>query len=104
MKNEFLLSVVFFSVSAFVFSVSSFFCTVFVTPKRTRILLVHLTCLEQPNKARKQAINQVELRKIKKSQNGSFLLLLSRASSFFKETSLALSVSSLAASEEVIIK
>lgn len=100
MKNEFLLSVVFFSVSAFVFSVSSFFCTVFVTPKRTRILLVHLTCLEQPNKARKQ----VELRKIKKSQNGSFLLLLSRASSFFKETSLALSVSSLAASEEVIIK
>lgn len=100
MKNEFLLSVVFFSVSAFVFSVSSFFCPVFVTPKRTRILLMHLTCLEQPNKARKQ----VELRKIKKSQNGSFLLLLSRASSFFKETSLALSVSSLAASEEVIIK
>lgn len=100
MKNEFLLSVVFFSVSAFVFSVSSFFCPVFVTPKRTRILLMHLTCLEQPNKARKQ----VELRKIKKSQNGSFLLLLSRASSFFKETSLALSVSSLAAPEEVIIK
>lgn len=100
MKNEFLLSVVFFSVSAFVFSVSSFFCPVFVTPKRTRILLMHLTCLEQPNKARKQ----VELRKIKKSQNGSFLLLLSRASSFFKETSLALSVSCLAAPEEVIIK